>query len=356
MSPRFHLSRACAVIMMLLALGAPRVISAQGQHRLPSEQGSSAQSMVTLGGWVSADYGGNLTTGVTVHLETGEGMNCGDQPVNTSGYFEYVGLAKTNYHLTVTAQGFQTYHQDLDLGPVGDKMVINIHLIPTTTSKSVPPPASSSFTDANASKKARKEYEKGSAALRNNNLAEAESHLGKAVAEYPCYVRAQADLALVLSEKQQFPASEAALKKALECDPDYLDSYTELGQLYYNQKRYEDSQAVLQQGLRRSPKAWQFYYQLGADHYHLGKYDSAEQDFVKAESFNASITPEVHVKLADVYLKENAYAKAYAEMQSYLRAEPKGAYAERVRALMHRMESDHVVPTPQPSTAQSPQP
>jgi len=276
--------------------------------------------------------------------------------VNTSGYFEYVGLAKAYYHLTVTAQGSQTYHQDLNLGPVGDKLVVNIHLIPTTTAKPLPPPASSSFTDNNASKKARKEYAKGSAALRNHHLAEAEAHLGKAVAEYPCYVRAQADLALVLNEKQQFPASEAALKKALECDPDYLDTYNELGQLYYNQKKYQDSQAVLQQGLRRSPRSWQFYYQLGSDHYHLGKYTDAAQDFAKAQSLNASLTPEVHVKLADVYLKENDYPKAYAEMQSYVRAEPSGPYAERVRSLMHRMESDHVVPAPQPVTAQSPQP
>jgi len=348
MAPRFHLSRTSAAIMLLVVLVARSVISAQIQHRLPQEPGSSTQNTVTLGGWVTADYGGSVTSGVTVHLETSEGMNCGDQPVNTSGYFEYVGLTKAYYHLTVTASGFQTYHQDVSLGTVSDKLVINVHLIPTTASKSLPPPASSSFTDANAPKKARKEYEKGSAALRNNNLAEAESHLGKAVAEYPCYVRAQADLAQVLSEKQQFPASEAALKKALECDPDYLDIYNELGQLYYNEKKYQDSQAVLQEGLRRSPKSWQFYYQLGADHYHLGQYETAAQDFVKAESLNSSITAEVHVRLADVYLKEKDYPKAYAEMQSYVRAEPNGAYAERVRGLMHRMEADHVVPAPQP--------
>ena len=356
MSPRSHLARASAVMMMLVALGVFSVISAQGQHRLSTEPTGSTQNTVTLAGWVQGDYGGSVSNGVIVHLETSEGMNCGDQPVNTAGYFEFVGLARTSYHLTVTAPGFRDYHQDVSLGTAGDKLVINVHLIPTSTSKSLPPPASSSFTDNHAPKKARKEYEKGSAALRNHNLAEAESHLSKAVAEYPCYVRAQADLALVLSQKQQSPASEAALKKALECDPDFLDTYNELGQLYYNEKKYQESKAVLQEGLRRSPQSWQFYFQLGADDYHLGQFAAAEQEFLKAESLNAALPAEVHVRLADVYLKQSAYAKAYDEMQAYLRVEPNGPYTARVRSLMHQMETDRAVPSAQPATAQSSRP
>ncbi len=355
MSSRFRLARAFAVIMTLVALGALSVIPAQGQRRVPTESAGSTQDSVTLGGSVQGDYGGSVTNGVVVHLETSEGMNCGDQPVNTAGYFEYIGLAKGYYHLTVTALGFQTYQQDLSLGTVGDKLVINVHLSPAPTSKSLPPPPSS-FTDNNASKKARKEYQKGAAALHGGNLSAAESHLRKAVEEYPCYVRAQTDLALALNQKQQFSGSEAALRKAMECDPDYLDTYNELGQLYFNEKKYRESQAVLQEGLRRSPQSWQFYFQIGADDYHLGKYAAAEQEFLKAESINASLPAEVHVRLADVYLKQSAYAKAYAEMQTYLRAEPNCPYAARVRSLMHQMESDRTVPSAQPATAQSARP
>jgi len=342
--------------MTLVALGALSVIPAQGQHRFPSDQGGSTQNTVTLGGWIQGDYGGSVTNGVVVHLETSEGMYCGDQPVNTAGYFEYVGLAKTYYHLTVTAPGFRDYHQDVSLGTVGDKLVINVHHSPAPTSKSLPPPPSSSFTDNNASKKARKEYQQGAAGLHGGNLSAAESHLRKAVEEYPCYVRAQTDLALALNRRQQFSGSEAALRKAMECDPDYLDTYNELGQLDYNEKKYVESQTVLQEGLRRSPQSWQFYFQIGADDYHLGKYAAAEQEFLKAESLNAALPAEVHVRLADMYVKQSAYAKAYAEMQAYLRAEPNGPYAARVRSLMHQMESDRVVPSAQPATAQSSRP
>jgi tetratricopeptide (TPR) repeat protein len=303
---------------------------------------------------VHAEYSQTVPAGVQVRLESTEGMVGGEQAVNTSGYFEFLGLIKTSYRLTVTAPGFQTYEQNLDLGPVGDKLVLTIFLSPATKTKLVPPPAPSSFTDNNAPKKARKEYEKGARALHDGNLTKAQGHLESAVQEYPCYARAQSDLALVLSEKQQFPASEAALKKALECDPDYLDAYNELGQLYYNQKQYQDSERVLQEGLRRSPASWQFYYQLGADHYRLGQYSKAEQEYLKAKSLSASLPAEIHVKLADVYLKQHAYDKAYAEMQDYVHAEPTGRYSAKLKSVMHQMESDHVLQAGHPANAQSP--
>jgi tetratricopeptide (TPR) repeat protein len=278
----------------------------------------------------------------------------GEQSVNASGYFEFVGLAKTYYHLTVAVQGFQLYQQDLDLRSVGDKLVINVQLSPALKTKAPAPAASPSFTDNNAPKIARKEYQKGQGALRGGNLSEAQSHFERSVEQYPCYARAQTDLALVLSEKNQLPASEAALKKALECDPDYLDAYNELGQLYYNEKKYRDSEAILQEGLRRSPSAWQFYYQLGGDHYHLGLYPKAEQEYLKAESLSSAVPAEIHVKLADVYLKQSAYDKAYAEMQAYVSAEPGGRVAAKLRNVMHQMESDRVVQAVHPAGAQSP--
>jgi tetratricopeptide (TPR) repeat protein len=227
-----------------------------------------------------ADYGHSLPAGVTVRLETSEGIIGGEQTANAAGYFEFLGLAKTYYRLTVTAPGFQPYQRDVDLRSVGDKLVISVQLSPALTSKAPSPAASSSFTDRNASKNARREYEKGVRALRGGDLPEAKSHLEKAVKEYPCFARAQTDLALVLSEQKQFNPSEAALKKAQECDPDYLDAYAELGQLYYNEKKYKSSEGVLQEGLRRSPSSWQFYYQLGADHYHLAEYGKAEKEYL----------------------------------------------------------------------------
>ena len=81
------------------------------QRRSLAESVGSSASTVTLGGWVRADYGPGAPGGVTVRLETNEGLIGGEQPVNTSGYFEFVGLAKTYYRLMVTAPGFPAQYK-----------------------------------------------------------------------------------------------------------------------------------------------------------------------------------------------------------------------------------------------------
>jgi tetratricopeptide (TPR) repeat protein len=286
-------------------------------------------------------------------LETNEGMIGGEQPANASGYFELVGLAKTYYRLTVTAPGFQLYERDVDLRSVGDKLVVSVQLSPAPQSKAVSPPASASFTDKNAPNKARKQYEKGGEALRNGNLSEAQSHLERAVTEYSCYARAQTDLAVVLALQHELGRAESALKQAVACDPDYLDAYAALGRLYHDEKRYQESVAALREGLRRAPGEWQFYYQLGSSEYELREYAKAEQAYLRAESLSSKVPAEIHVKLADVYLKQVAYQKAYTEMQAYVRAEPKGRFAPELKSVMRRMESDGTVP-PSADSVQSP--
>jgi tetratricopeptide (TPR) repeat protein len=344
------LSRATTVFLLgvtgCLLYSGPLV----GQRRYPSESNEAQENGVTLGGWVHADYGQAIPNDVAVRLETSEGMVGGEQPTNTSGYFEFVGLSKALYRLTVTASGFQTHQQDVDLRSVGDRLVINVQLSPAA--KSPPPPPANSFTDNNAPKKARAEYRKGVRSLRAKNLANAESHFMKATREYPCYARAQTDLALVLSAQRRLPESETALKKSLKCDPDYLDAYNGLGQLFYLEKKYQESAAILQEGLRRSPSSWQFHYQLGADHYYLREYSKAEQEYLKAESLDSAVPAEIHVKLADVYLKQSAYDKAYAEMQAYLRMEPEGRFAAEIKNIMRHMESDRILRAAQPHDSQ----
>lgn len=354
MTPRSRLSSAGVAFVFCFGVGLSCCELALGQRRPLSESVDSPETGVTLGGWIHADYGQRVPASATVRLETNEGMIGGEQQINASGYFEFVGLARTYYRLTVTAPGFQPYERDLDLRTVGDRHSINVQLSPAVGSKSPAVPASHSFTDDNAPQNARKEYKKGEHALRDGNLSGAQSHFEKSVKLYPCYARAQTDLALVLSVNHQFSVSEAALKRATECDPDYLEAYSQLGQLYYNEKKYQDSEAILKEGLRRSPASWELFYQLGADHYHLGQYARAEQEYIRAESLNSSIPAEIHVKLADVYLKQSAYDKAYAEMQAYVQAEPEGRFAARLKSVMHQMESDHILRAAHPADAQSP--
>jgi tetratricopeptide (TPR) repeat protein len=324
---------------------------------LPAPQRTAAMEpqTVTLDGFVRGENGQAITSGAMVRLESSSGELIAQQPVTTAGQFDFAELPKLVCRLIVTASGYETYLEFIDFRRGATQFFVNVTLRPAmkikTNTSDLP-----TRTDQAAPKNAQKEFGKGERALEARNLGQARTHLEKAVAIYPCYARAQASLALVLIARHDSKPAEAALRKAIQCDPDFIDSYIELGELLNGEKRYNESRPVLEEGVRRSPGAWQFHYQLGVASYGLGRNQQAEEQYRKVLALSSPPPSEVHVKLADVYIHERNFEKAYAEMQAYLTAEPKGRFAARIRNVMAQMVAAGAVQTPQATRSAPPSP
>jgi tetratricopeptide (TPR) repeat protein len=299
---------------------------------------------VSLQGSVRVATGGTISRGIKVRVESLNGELLEEQPVTTAGQFSFSNLPKQTARVVVTGEGYQPYSELVDLGRIANVYFLNISLtpIPKNRERTSQLPAR---TDVTAPKEARKAFEAGAKALAAKKLHQALTHLEKAVSIYPCYARAQADLGLVNIAEHKSAAAESALRKAIECDPDFIDSYIELGELLNGDKRYAESRPVLEEGIRRSPGSWPFFYQLGVCYFGMGKNQEAEQAYLKAQSFSTDLPAEIHIKLADVYVKEKAYDKAYAQMQAYLAADPNGRFAARTKNVMSQMAAAGVVPS-----------
>ncbi len=304
-----------------------------------------------IDGRVQTENGRAVSTPVTLKLVTATtGEVVAESTTNTAGEFSFSSLPHIAFVLTVTADGFEAFQQLANLGRSGGKITLIIVLQPAAAK---PPPieAAETFTDGQAPKSARKEFAKAEQALGKRDLSGAHGHLAKAIKEFPCYARAETELGVVQASLGRPAEAEEPLKKAIECDPGFPDAYLQLGMVYNAEKNYRDSITELTEGTRRAPSAWQFYYQLGIAHYELGEFQDAEQSFLKARSFDPPQREEIQVKLADVYLKEGQYNKAYGEMQGYLTASPRGRFAEKIKGIMHQMESSGAV---QPVRAATP--
>ena len=324
---------ACLKIAVLLNLMAPNVPTAGCQET----KGLSIQGKVRTGD------GTALPSDITVRLEEAEGILVTQQFVGTDGKFEFTNLTGALYRLVVAAKGFQTVKQDVDMHFLASRYP-NIYLIPLGKKESIPPSSPTvSASDFAASKKARKEYEKGHAALQRGKYVDAREHLEEAIAEDSCYARAHASLGVALSMQHLFAPAESSLKKAVACDSGFLEAYIQLALLLNIESKYAENEAHLQEGLRHFPSEWQLYYQLGIAERGVGQFDKAEDAYLKAQSINPAVPPEFHVKLADVLLRQKKYQKAYAEMQAYLRAAPNGSFAGETETLMKRLESSGLV-------------
>ncbi len=301
-----------------------------------------AQNIATLEGSVRTDQGRTIPSGVQIRVETRDGQVAASVPANSDGRFEIPGLLKTHYRLIVTAEGFRTHEEDVDLGTAANQVMVDVFLSPARKTKIEPSPLSSR-TDVHASRQARKEYKKGAQAFAKHKLGDAQAHFEKAIAEYPCYARAQADLGMTLAAQHHPARAEAPLGKAIACDPDYLESYALLADVYNAEKKFREGVQVAREGLRRAPSTWQLHYQLAVAQFGLGKLAPAEDEFQKVLSLNPQPPAQFHVKLADLYLKKKAFDRAYAEMRAYLQAEPDGRFAAKIKRIMREMESAGVL-------------
>ncbi len=304
------------------------------------------QHQITLMGEVRTPDRQLITTGVMLTLTTQRGSMVGTRPVDSRGAYAFDGLSYGTYILTVTADGFQTHEETVHISiGVPDYYTVNVTLEPEANRK-VAPADLPALTDEAAPKSARKEYDAGAEALKRGDSKKARLHLENAVAEYPCYARAQAALAQVDAANRKPEAAELALKKAIQCDGTFLESYAMLAQLYITGKKYADSEAILRQGLRVAPSSWPLHYQMGRTHFAMENYAEAARDFEEALSNHPGMPADFHAQLANAYLATNQLGKALAEVETYLRLDPKGRFAASARRTSETLRARGVTPIP----------
>jgi tetratricopeptide (TPR) repeat protein len=339
-----HLPHTLGGFVLLIALGF--LSSASGQK----------PEIRMVSGQVVTEQDAVISSGVTIVVAARDGQRSAEIHADSQGRFEVPDLYRQSYSMTVRAEGFYPLQLYLDLkdgaGPVVLRVVM--HRAPRTKT-ATPLPA---LTDLSAPKNARSEFRSAVHALQANRLDEAREKFGRAIAEYPCYARALTGLASIQIAARDLDAAGANLRQAIRCDPGFPEACVLLGKVLNSRKRFLESEEILTQGLRLSPEAWQLYDQLATAHYNEGQYGKAQEEWLRVLAIDPAAPAELHAKLAAAYLQGGARDKAYAEMQIYLRAEPKGRFASSFKAMMPRQgpSGAHGATAPQPEQPAIPNP
>ena len=320
----------------------------------PSQAPSPAvKETVVLAGQVRTSNGHAISSGVIVSLETVDHVPMVTKHANDDGQFEFESVPGNAVLLRVSAQGFQTFQQRLDEVMFTQfRTFINVVLTPVGQSESEET-APAVLTDQKAPAKARDELVKGVQALLKGKNSDARTHFEKAIAIYPCYARAQTELAIVLIPSRDFTQAESALRKSIQCDSGYHQARLVLGQLLNMQKRFGESEKTLTEAIRLAPSSWELYYQVGVADFGLGDYAKAAAEFEEVLSFNPAPPSYYYARAADAYLARKTYDKAHAMMQDYLRIDPHGQFAEKIRATIQKMEAEGVLTKSMENAAQT---
>jgi len=167
--------------------------------------------------------------------------------------------------------------------------------------------------------KAQKEYEEACAALKSDQLPEAEKHLRKATTIYPNYVAGWVMLGQVLESRQQPAEAHKACARASSADPNYLAAYLCLAEIAGRAQQWQEVLKLTNRALEldAANDAYAYFFSAIA-YFNLNQLPGAEISALKAETIDRDHDqPLLQLLLAQIYDAKHDRALAAFHLSKY---------------------------------------
>jgi tetratricopeptide (TPR) repeat protein len=322
------------LVFSLAALA--RTTSAQTAERDRDTYNPSTTN-VDIAGQVRLSGSLSPAEGVRVTLEKVGGGTIDQMATDSRGRFHFASLQRNQYVVNITAPCYQAERRQVELVLVF-RAYLDVELMPDTTSPTcVAAGAPASAVDARVPEDARKEFERGSAALSKGKDAEGVAHLRKAVEIYPDFFQAQMLLASAHMRARRFDEAETSLARAAEIDPHSAAALVSLGEARRRLKKYSEAEESLTAALKLEEASWQAHLSLARVYLDTDRVVKAAPHIGRTLQLKPELA-EAHLLAGNVLLKLGQPARALDEYQEYLRLDPAGEYAAPTRELVAKIK------------------
>jgi tetratricopeptide (TPR) repeat protein len=184
---------------------------------------------------------------------------------------------------------------------------------------------------------ARKTFEKGSEAMRQQRWQESLALFETAIREYPQFDLAYDSLGFVQLQLNDVDAARLSFSKAIEINPDFAGAYRNLARIASIEHKYEEADSLLIRSLSTdSLNAWALVSAANAELL-THKYEEAIAHARKAHTVPHSGLAGVHFVAALALEATQQPLEAVKEYQLYLEEDPKGRDADRARKAITRL-------------------
>lgn len=201
--------------------------------------------------------------------------------------------------------------------------------------------------DLKASRKARKEYEKGSAALSRKDLKDAVLHLSNATALYSSYVGAHEALGVAYMDVGQPQMARDEFQSAVSLDGHLPDSFANLCSAELAVGDYSAAQQAIEKASSLAPLNLEFLTRLAFAELLNRQYEQAISTAHKVHERKHTSAAIVHYLAALAWRDQGKTSEMRAELQTFLTEAPSDALAEKARRLIAHADdaTKHVAAT-----------
>ncbi len=197
-----------------------------------------------------------------------------------------------------------------------------------------------SGTTGQASKDARKSFDKGIEASKKGNIDEAQKSLLKAVEIFPRFATAWYELGKVYEVRDHWPEARKAYEQAIAADPKYASPYEGLYLLAMRDAKWQDVADLTEKLLRLNPYEFPNAYMASSlSNFQLKNYDVSEKmarEGLKIDT--AGRMPRLQYLLGLTLAQKQDFKGAAAGLRTYLQMAPNAKDAETAKRQLADIE------------------
>ena len=282
---------------------------------------------------------------VTVTLQNHAGAQVDQDITKTDGRYRFAGVTAGTYYISVKppAPGLQQLLQKIELINTGvnvtnySKERFDFTLNRTTASER--PVVGTVFAQA-VPPDAEKEYLSAMTSISKGEREAAIPKLDRAIKIFPTYFLALQQLGLTYIDTEKDRLAIEPLTKSLQINARSALSHLGLGMAYVNLDQPKEAIQQLNEALALDRRDFRVYLYLGMAFINTGKLDEAEKSLKEAYSIGGpNQARTAHLYLASIYSTRKEYQKAIAELETYLRENPKAPNASQIQEAITKMKA-----------------
>ena len=187
---------------------------------------------------------------------------------------------------------------------------------------------------------ARKSFEKGVDAFRQEDYKKAAYLFQRAATAYPQYDAAYDNLGVALINLGRADKARAAFEHAVQLNDKNADADRNYSRLLISDQQYEAAKGLLQKALMVDPQDPSSLTLLAVTQLKTGDYDGALQNAMKVHNVSHEGYAVAHYVAGRAFESKHELQNATTEYEMYLRESPNGPEANQVRASLARVTAN----------------
>ena len=291
----------------------------------------------TLSGYVREESSGHIISEARIELQNTMGTPIAYTYTDGNGAYEFDNIAGDCY-LSVQHDGYTSAHELVRFegsGHVYKDMFLRV-LNSSSAPNSVNPVSERQLS---IPPKARESFEKGvQLVVEKSDYKAAVEQFEKAISKYPSYYEAYAAMGLAQDKLRDSAAAEAALRKSIELSAEkYAQAMIDLASMFNERKRFAEADPLLRKAIALDASSWRSHYELAVA---LGGQERFKEALASASAARdlKQDDAQIYLLLYNLHIQTDDFPAALRDADSYLKVEPTGHMADRVRKMREQLQ------------------